>query len=233
MPVKIVKDNVGALVAAVKKMTGREVLVGIPAVNAAREEATGEYGAFNNASIGFVSEFGSPAGNVPARPHLVPGIRAAADKIAQAFKTMGQQVLSGQEFKKGQPGISVIDAGLTKAGIAAVSAVQKVILAGIPPGLAESTLKARARRNAGRGVRITKGAIAELAYRRAHPDAGASITSTTPLVDTSQYIHAITYVLADKRRTTPGVDIRPDVVEPGKTSDVTGPGINTVETASR
>jgi hypothetical protein len=200
--VAIVKDNLGQVISNIGKLTTRQVLIGVPAENAEREDATGKYSAFNNAAIGYVSEFGSPARNIPARPHLVPGIKAVAGQLANILKAAATAALDGKPDE--------IDTAFKKAGILAVGSVQKIILAGIPPGLATATLKARARRaGKGTGVSLSKGAKAELLFRADHPDAGASITSTTPLVDTSAYIHSITYVLRDKPTGKPPAVVKP------------------------
>ena len=133
----VTKDNTAKLMQLVAKLTRREVLIGIPAENAAREEETGQYGDFNNAAIGFVNEFGSPSRNIPARPHLVPGVRAAVPKMIPLLKKAGAAVLGGDA--------KMIDKSLTAIGIVAVKSVQTTIIAGIPPGLATSTLRARLR----------------------------------------------------------------------------------------
>ena len=196
MGVEVRKDNVRALVMAVKKLTGREVLIGIPRESAAREDATGAYGAFNNAAVGFINEFGSPAKNIPPRPHLVPGVRNASSYAIARLKAAGEAALSGN--------VRTIDAELAKAGIKAASEVQLVITAGIPPPLAASTL-----------------------YRRKHRKV-APRSGETPLEDTGAYRQAITYVIRDKAGGGSSVSVSPSTSTPGKESDLTGAGVNTV-----
>lgn len=138
MPVLVAKDNTAKLMKAVAAMTQREVLVGIPAENNAREDETGEYAGFGNAAIGYIAENGSPSQNIPARPWLAPAIRASKDDIVKRMKAIGQAALAGKT--------DAIDAGLTAIGIGCVGKAQQGIIAGIPPSLAAATLWRRKHR---------------------------------------------------------------------------------------
>lgn len=138
MAVTIKKDNVGKMLAAVKRLTGKRVLVGVPATAAERRQDRDGKEPVNNAMIGYLNEFGSPAQNIPPRPHLVPGVRDAEKQIAKGFQSAGQAALSG-DFDK-------VDAGLVFAGEAAVASVRKHIADVIPPPLSKRTLDARARK---------------------------------------------------------------------------------------
>ena len=188
----VTRDILRDTVKSVQDLTRARVLVGIPRANAPRE---GEQ-EVNNAMLGYVHEFGSPAQKIPARPHLVPGVKKIEPQIIKLMTKTAQDALTaGSKGQSKNERDREIDKTLNKVGLACVAAIQQIIRAGIPPGLAESTLKARARRKPGRGIGISKGAKAELAYRSAHPEAGASITSTTPLIDTGEYWRKITYII--------------------------------------
>ena len=56
-------DNAQAILDALKSISKKEVLVGIPEDDSQREDAP-----FGNAGIGYVNEYGSPAQNIPPTP---------------------------------------------------------------------------------------------------------------------------------------------------------------------
>jgi hypothetical protein len=84
-------------------------------------------------------ENGSAVANIPARPVLIPGVEAVADKCADIIaKGAADSILGGQsEYIK----------SLNKAGLIAQASVRGTLTAGegFAP-LAESTLKARERK---------------------------------------------------------------------------------------
>jgi hypothetical protein len=113
----------------------REVLVGIPASNAARDPEPGESPAATNALIGYVHEYGSPAKNIPARPFLHPGIADARADIEVHMKKAGQMALAGK--------MDEISQELEKVGLIAQVSVQRKITEGPFEPLAPATLAAR------------------------------------------------------------------------------------------
>jgi hypothetical protein len=130
-------------------------------------------------------EAGSPARNIPARPHLRPGVEESQGVWLPYFEQAATAALAGN--------LGVMDRALDAAGQAAVSAVKNKITAKIPPPLQPGTVAGR-RRHRGR-----QGRAARAAYRQFHAayQAGGSMggdTTPTPLIDTSQYINSITYV---------------------------------------
>jgi hypothetical protein len=116
----------------------REILVGIPAANAARELEPGEKTVATNALIGYVMEYGSPAKNIPPRPFLHPGIMNARMDIEKHMKKAGQLALHGKKDE--------IDQELEKIGLIAQVSVQKKIVEGPFEPLKAATLAARRRR---------------------------------------------------------------------------------------
>lgn len=173
-------DKLADVVKGLAALTKDRVLVGIPESNTDRKDED-EHGPMNNATLGYIHEFGSPAANIPARPHLIPGVEDAQDKIAARLKKAGQFAMDGKKDK--------VRGELEKAGMIARDSVKSMITDGDLEPLTESTLRARARRG-------RKGAIAELASRAAGnaPDN----TNARPLVDTGQYRNSITYVVRKK-----------------------------------
>lgn len=83
-------DNVQAILDALKTIGKKEVLVGIPAEDSDREDVP-----FGNAGIGYLNEKGSPLQNIPARPHLVPGVKSVEDQTVPQLKLAVQAALDG------------------------------------------------------------------------------------------------------------------------------------------
>ncbi|WP_339053700.1 hypothetical protein [Arsenophonus endosymbiont of Crataerina pallida] len=169
-------DNTGKLFDALVQLGKKEVLVGIPAERGEREDIP-----FSNAAIGYLNEFGSPAKNIPARPHLIPGIRSVETKTTAELKSAAKAILDDQPDKAEQ--------ALNRAGQIAVQGVQAVITQSKFVPLADSTLAARARRG-------RKGAAKEHENRKTGlpPDN----TNARPLIDTGIYRRSITYVVRKK-----------------------------------
>lgn len=129
------KSNTAQFRKALEVLLKKEVLVGIPASNAARDPEPGETTAATNALIGYIMEYGSPAQNIPARPFLHPGIANAKDDISAHMKKAAQFALSGKNDK--------IEQELEKVGLIAQVSVQKKITEGPFEPLKPSTLAAR------------------------------------------------------------------------------------------
>lgn len=132
---KITKDNVESMLAAVKAMAAKRVLVGVPSAEASRRDDP-----INNATLAYIHENGSPARNIPARPFLKPGVAGAKDKLVSTLRVYAKQALTDK---------SAIEKGLNAAGLVAQSAVKNRIRSsiGMKP-LASGTLAARRRKGA-------------------------------------------------------------------------------------
>ncbi|MBD2782534.1 hypothetical protein [Xenorhabdus szentirmaii] len=169
-------DKAADILEALKTIGNRDVLVGVPAENSDRDDVP-----FGNAGIGYINEFGSPAQNIPARPHLRPGIRSVEDKTTEQLKIAAEAVLDGKQDKA--------EKALNKAGMIAVQGVQRYMTTHDFEPLADPTVAARARRG-------RKGAKIELASRLAGN--APSNDNVRPLIDTGSYRRSITYVVRDK-----------------------------------
>lgn len=136
--IKITVDKVVAVMKNISKLERARVYVGIPAAQNARLDDES-----NNATLGYIHEFGSPARNIPARPFLIRGVKAVQDK------TIG---ILGEGAKNALENGS-IESSLTKVGIVASNSVKNTINTadGFAP-LSDATLLARAKR----GVKRTK-----------------------------------------------------------------------------
>lgn len=169
-------NRMGDVLKAVGDLVAHDVLVGNPAAKAPREGDP-----INNPTIGYISEYGSPVRNIPARPWLAPAIKGAQADITDEFGHAAQAALDGS-----QSGVSV---ALNRAGIVGANAARERINSGDFQPLADSTLRARARR----GTRGSKGARQELDSRDAGNAPGTEFAK--PLIDTGQFRNSVSYVV--------------------------------------
>lgn len=168
--------------AEIKLLTGVEVLVGFPAETSNRDEGeASEAGPITNAALGYIHETGMPEQNIPARPFLVPAIEENAEMIEKRLAGIARKALTGT------PGD--IEAGYQALGLKMQAAIRNKINEGIPPPLADSTLRARASRG-------RKGAQEELDARGRGEAPG--VANAKPLVDTGQMRNAVNYVIRNR-----------------------------------
>lgn len=132
MTVTVTRDESKRIISAIEGMAKARLLVGIPGEKSGRKG-----GAIGNAQLGYIHEKGSPAQNIPARPFLVPGVRAVAGKCADVLKAYAAKAVAGG---------ATIDRGLNAAGLIAQAAVKRRIVSqeGFTPLMA-STIAARKR----------------------------------------------------------------------------------------
>ena len=154
MSIKIGRDRFKTLLADVKALTSKEVLVGVPSTSAERHEADGTAEPINNATIAYIHENGAPEANIPPRPFLALGIRENANALAAQIKKAGLAALAGKSED--------VDKGFHSTGLAAVSAVRRKIDEGPFDPLSEVTLQ----RRRSRGRTGTKPLIDTGALRR-------------------------------------------------------------------
>ena len=133
------KDELEKITKMVKALGRRQVLVGVPSSTTRRDPEPGEPADINNATIGYLMENGSPANNIPARPHLVPGVENVLDKVALALGQAAKLAMSGGSEEK-------IEANLEIAGQKARDGVKNKISSGPFTPLKEDMIKARKRR---------------------------------------------------------------------------------------
>lgn len=177
MKSKILKsDKLGEVLKGIDALVGKRVLVGVPGKTADRNQD--EYGPMNNATLGYINEFGSPASNIPARPFLVPGVEEGMDAIAARLEKAAVAATNND------PG--AVDKQLHAAGLEAQTAVREKITTGPFEPLKLSTLRARARKG-------RKGAKEEIASRLAGNEPNPE--NARPLIDTGQLRNSISYVI--------------------------------------
>ncbi|WP_223840741.1 hypothetical protein [Pseudomonas extremaustralis] len=136
MSMKITKDDVSKVLASIQDLANKQVLVGIPASKAEREE--GDEEPINNAQLGYIHEYGSPKANIPARPFLNPGIARTQESINNHLKKAAKAAMDGNSEK--------VDVELNATGLIAQAGARNEINSGTFEALAPATLAARRRR---------------------------------------------------------------------------------------
>lgn len=84
------KDITKKIMASLKSIGRRQVLVGVP-----QDEDSRSGEPIGNASLARIHETGSPARNIPARPFLVPGVEQASKDSAEILKRGAVKLLDG------------------------------------------------------------------------------------------------------------------------------------------
>ena len=182
--VTVTEDHTDELRRVIDELARVEVLIGIPAdsdqphydESGLRTAATTERhdaeegGIQSNASLGYIHEHGSPINNIPAGPWLGPGVEQSRDRWLRYMQQAGEAALTFPSTDSTR-----MDKGLHAAGMTAVSSVKNRIVEGLSPPLSQRTIDARRRRTPSRQARGPE--------------------DVTPLVDTSQMLNSISYVI--------------------------------------
>ena len=163
---------------AIQKLSRVRLVVGVPQQNDPRQDSP-----IGNASLGYIHELGSPARNIPPRPHLVPGVEAALPEIIPLLKQAAQAALAGDE--------SGMQNALAGAGQRGADSVRATIQAGIPPPLQPATVAARVTGRSRRQTEAQRRGIGMRQLAREEIVEGGA----TPLIDTASYIRALTFVV--------------------------------------
>lgn len=136
--VTVTKDRTKDLAKALKALTTREVLIGIPSEKAQRQPDQDDPEPLNNAEIGYLQEHGSPEANIPARPFLAPGVASIGDEAAKRLAAGARRALDGD--------LPAVDKTLNAVGLIGQNAVREKITDGPFVPLKASTLANRKRR---------------------------------------------------------------------------------------
>ena len=176
--VVVVLDHVAEVLKALSTLASNSVMVGIPDEKAGRKE-----GEISNAALGFIFENGAPEINMPARPSLLPGVRAVQPDTIAGFKAAAGFALDGRE--------AAVERELHRIGLRAQNSVRGIISAGIAPELAPSTIKGRIRRIKGKKRRAKIDAAAAAGTPWSTQEGTAGIF--TPLIITGQFLRSFVY----------------------------------------
>lgn len=126
-------DTAQSILDALKTLANKDVLVGIPESGDERDD-----GDIGNAAIGYINENGSPAQNIPPRPHLKPGVKSVEQDFMPHLKAAAQKALEGNA----EGAVTSLD----RAGTVAANGVKRYItITGFTP-LADATIANRLRR---------------------------------------------------------------------------------------
>lgn len=145
---QMITDALPDLLRRLAAVAQRDVLVGVPAGEARDDGPT-------NAEIGYQNEFGSPASNIPARPHLLPGVAAVQDKVVAKLTQAADAAATGRP--------SDAERHLHAAGLLAQNSVRRTLTTTAYRPLSDRTLADRR----ARGRTGTKPLIDTGQYRRA------------------------------------------------------------------
>ncbi len=179
---KIKTDDLDSMQAAIKALTELTVLVGFPEDTTQRKDEP-EDREITNAALGYIHDTGMPEQNIPARPFMIPGIRDNEDKLADQLASLAKKALTKRIA-------SEVIKGWERVGITAMTGIKQKINEGIPPPLAEMTLRKR-------GAAGDVGALWELAWREAGVEPGTDIAK--PLIVTGQLRNAVNYVIRKRK----------------------------------
>jgi len=126
-------DTAQSILDALKTLANKDVLVGIPESKDERDD-----GDIGNAAIGYINENGSPAQNIPPRPHLKPGVKSVEQDFMPHLKAAAQKALEANA----EGAVTSLD----RAGTVAANGVKRYItITGFTP-LADATIANRLRR---------------------------------------------------------------------------------------
>lgn len=128
--IEITADHLQDVVKAIHRLTGQEILVGVPQADTRRDDSP-----LTNAQIGYLQETGSPAMNLPARPFLVPGVESVQKGITKQLEKAAHAALDGTQNE--------VENAFIAAGLVAQNGVRKEISEGDFKPLAEATLARR------------------------------------------------------------------------------------------
>jgi len=173
--VKTVTDRTTGLRQAMAALTQQIVVVGIPAAKGAR--GGDEDGAVTNSQLGFIHEHGSPARNIPARPFLAPGVRAAQEAIIAQLRGAARRALDGHA--------RAVGVALDRAGIIAQNSVRARFVDNDWEPLSDATLDKRPPSDPGEDGK----------RKRSRRERGA----VNPLIDTAQMRKSVTYEVRKRR----------------------------------
>lgn len=181
LSVKQTVDMTGAIRRALACLTDQDVLVGVPA-----KEAGERQGGINNAELSYIHEFGAPAAGIPARPHLIPGIKEAMPEAAEELRAAAAAAFDGKE--------QAVNTALNKVGMLAQNAVRAKFQDNDWAPLSEGTLDAKPllKNDEGKVLKDKKG-------NDRHGKSRREQGKINPLLVTGQLMKSHTYVIRKRQ----------------------------------
>ena len=177
-------SDLAAISRALRALTEQDVFIGIPEDESGREST----GGITNAHLGYIHEFGVPEKNIPARPHLLPGIEDIQRDAIDLLEDAAREAMNGNE--------KAVATNLNKIGVLGQNAVRARFVNNEWPPLADRTLDYKPLKKNDEGEVITdkKGNPKRKKSRREKE-------RVNPLIDTGQLRKAYTYVVRKKGNT--------------------------------
>jgi hypothetical protein len=126
-------NTVPEMIAAIKALEDRNVLVGVPEEKTDRSD-----GAATNALLTYLNDKGSPARGIPAMNFMEGGIEDTGDRLEKGLALGANQAIGGDK--------AAVERTLTQVGLIAVSGIRNRIDSGSYPPLKPATIRARQRR---------------------------------------------------------------------------------------
>lgn len=187
--VTITKDRVNVVIGAITQLVGKQVLVGIPEANGARQndESTDHP---TNALLGYVHENGSPRRNIPARPFLVPGVHKAINAYMPHLRGAASAALDAKP--------EIADKELVSAGLIAEASAKREITTGNFVPLKPETVAWRFLQRGTKTRRASEERYLDLIDQGVSPADAQSAAGIRPLINTGQLRQAITSVVRKK-----------------------------------
>jgi hypothetical protein len=174
-------------------LTGSDVYIGVPAEGGMRPQKSGggsaeRYGVdINNAYLSYIHEYGVPEKNIPARPHLMPGIRKIQPKAAKILeKALKETLKTGKT-----PDMAT---ALNSIGLLGQNAVRAMFVDNDWQPLADKTLEYKPLRKNGEGQ-----VMVDKQGNKLRGKSRADKKRPNPLLDTGQLRRAHTYVIKKRR----------------------------------
>lgn len=184
-----VKDDVARVFGAITELVGKQVLIGIPENTTGREDD--ETGPINNATLGYIHEFGSPAANIPARPFLIPGVEKARDDVLVPLQKAAELTMAADP--KGA------DQALQVAGLIGQASARNEISTGAFVPLSPATIRARRYSRDTQSMRKSESKYLELVASGMSPAEAQTATGIKPLINTGQLRNSLTFVVRKRK----------------------------------
>lgn len=186
--VQVTRQSFDDIIDSVRTILSVEILVGVPSDTTDRPEGLEPQseGAITNAALAYIHDQGSPEAHIPQREFMRPGIENAREPVAHKLAIAMRAAMNGNAL--------VAEMSMQQAGLIAQLSIQNKISEGIPPPLAEYTLRKRNERT----LKGSKSAQYELARRK--QGLAPSTQYARPLIDTQEMLKSIKYVIRSRRR---------------------------------
>lgn len=187
--VRVTKDKVPEVLAALRDLTASDVLVGIPEATTDRDHNDGSD--ITNAALGYIHEFGAPAANIPARPFLIPGVENSLDRSTRQLELAAKAALTGDQ--------AATMMRLEVAGQIAAAGAKREISYGDFVPLKPSTIRNRRRSRQTASIREAEKEYLRLVAGGLDDASAQSAAGIRPLINTGALRNSITSVVRKRK----------------------------------